>query len=1050
MKKIKSRINWSIIQRRLIREVSVTFLIFMISISGVLSAPVTEDDPQQFTVRGTVTDSNTGEALAGVNVVVQGTTIGAMTGAKGDYTIVAPNPNSTLVFSFIGYTPQEIAIGNRATINVRLSEELQALSEVVVTALGIRREAKSLGYSTASVDTKQILEARTINVGNSLQGKISGLNISAPPTGPGGSSKIRIRGQSSFGGNNAPLIVVNGVPINNSTSTSSGSADLGDGLASINSDDIETMTVLKGATAAALYGYRAKDGVIIITTKSGAGQRGIGVEVTSNFQADIAIDYTDFQYEYGQGEYGKRPASVAEAQSTGVWSFGEKFDGAQTWMSDGKQHPYVPYKDIVKKFYEPAITLTNSVAVSGGDEKGTFRVGYSNTDANAIIPGSTFTKNIIDVGINYNLTEKLTVQLNANYSLENRVNPPVVGGQDFNINNTIFTLANSIDLEYLKDPYKDEDGNEQPLARFRNRTNPYWTMNERFENYDRNRLFGNLLVKYQLFDWLFIQGRLGQDQFNVLRDYNTPTGTAFLGAAAEGFNGSYYQQSSNFMENNFDFMIGANKEFGDFNFDLTFGGNRMDNTSENLSASVSNFYVRDLYSVGNGITKNPGYGFSHKRVNSLYGTLNISFRDFIFVNGTARNDWFSTLNPASNSYLYPSVSTSFLFTEALKSIMPAWLNFGKIRLAYAEVGGDTSPYAGALNYGIASNPFNGFAMGGISTGTSPNAFLQPLKVKEVEVGLELMMFNRRITLDMAVYNKNTVDEILNVDISAASGYGSTKVNLGRLNNRGIEMLLTLVPVSTVNLTWNTSFNYTHSSSEVLELAGGQDRINVGSGNFFGNSAHEVGLPLSSLRGYDYKRDDQGRILTVNGRFQKGNEITFGSAAPTDIFGWLNTFTYKGWRLFAQVDYKGGMKMFSETNFNMTRHGLTQMTLEGRETGVVFDGYNADGSPNTTAVEVETFWADYRGTRVVGPFVYDASFIKLRTITLGSDLSRYVSGTFIRGLNVNAYINNVWLIKSHVPNVDPESNYSTSDNKNGFESSAMPTTRSYGLNLNFRF
>jgi len=1004
---------------------------------------------QQKVVTGTVLDQN-GQPLIGVTVLVKGTTIGTTTDINGKFSIQVPDDQSTLQLSYVGYSLQEVAVGSQTAVSVTMEESSLMMNEVVVTALGIKREAKSLGYSTATVDTKQITDARTINFGNSLTGKISGLVVSEPPTGPGGSSKIRIRGQSSFGSNNSPLIVVNGVPINNSSTTSQYNVDLGDGLQSINFDDIESMTVFKGATAAALYGFRAKDGVIIITTKSGAGQKGVGVELSSGFQADYAIDYTDFQYEYGQGEYGVRPVDVADAQKTGVWSFGEKFDGAMTWASDGKQHPYLPYKDIVKKFYDTGITLKNSVAVSGGDERGTFRLGYTNTNANAIIPGSTFDKNIIDLGINYNLTKKLLVQVNANYSIEDKVNPPVVGGQDYNINNTLFTLANSIDLAWLEDPYMDANGNEQPLSRFTNRTNPYWTIKKRFENYTRNRLFGNILLKYQLTDWLFIQGRMGQDQFSVQHDRNRPTGTRFLGAAASGFNGDYYQEAQDFTENNLDFLISANKKFGDFGVDLSIGGNRMDNINQNLNTSVTNFYVRDLYTIGNGITKSPAYSYSHKRVNSIYGTLDLSFRDYLFLNGTARNDWFSTLNPESNSYLYPSVSASFLFTEALKAVMPEWLDYGKVRVAYAEVGGDTSPYAGALNYDISTNPFNGFAMGGINSDISPNAFLKPLKVRESEVGLELMMFDRRIMIDMAYYNKNTVDEILNVDISNASGYSSTKVNLGRLNNKGFEMLLTLVPVKTSDFSWTTAVNYSHNKSEVLELAGGQQRINVGEGEFFGTSSHEVGLPLSSLRGYDYKRDAQGRILVVNGRFQRGNEITFGSAIPTDVLGWLNTLNYKSFRFFAQFDYKGGHKMFSETNFNMTRHGLTQLSLIGREGGVVFDGYNADGTPNTTAVEVETFYADYRGQRVVGPFVYDASFIKLRTVSIGADLSKYVNSKFIKGLDVNGYINNVWLVKSHVPNVDPESTHAVDDTRNGLESSAMPTVRSFGLNVNVKF
>jgi hypothetical protein len=564
------------------------------------------------------------------------------------------------------------------------------------------------------------------------------------------------------------------------------------------------------------------------------------------------------------------------------------------------------------------------------------------------------------------------------------------------------------------------------------------------------RIINAIVSLEMLTPWLFAQGRLGQDHFNIQHDRNRPTGTAFLGAATTGFNGDYYQSAQSFTENNMDFLIGANKKFGDFGINLSFGGNRMDQESDNLSTSVTNFYVRGLYTIGNGQTKSPGYSYGHKRVNSLYGTLDLSFRDFIFVNATARNDWFSTLNPESNSYLYPSISTSFLFTEAFKSVMPKWINYGKVRAAYAEVGGDTSPYTNALFYSVNTNVFNGFALGSISSGTSPNANLKPLKVKEAELGLELILFDRRISLDMAVYDKNTVDEILNVDISQASGYGSTKVNLGRLNNKGIETLLTLVPVRTANFTWETAVNYTHTKSKVLELASGQARIDVGSGDFFGTLSHEVGLPLGSLRGFDYKRNTDGTIQTSAGKFLQGDIITFGSSIPTDIAGWLNTFTYKGFRLFAQFDYKGGHKIMSNTNMNMTRHGLTQMTLVGREGGVIFDGYNADGTPNTTAVEVETFYADYRSKAVATPFVYDASFIKFRTLSIGTDLSKYVNKTFIKGLNVNAYINNVALLMGHVENLDPETVYSSSDNMNGLESSAMPTIRSYGMNINIKF
>jgi outer membrane receptor protein involved in Fe transport len=465
---------------------------------------------------------------------------------------------------------------------------------------------------------------------------------------------------------------------------------------------------------------------------------------------------------------------------------------------------------------------------------------------------------------------------------------------------------------------------------------------------------------------------------------------------------------------------------------------------------VTNFYISNLYTIGNGQIKNPSYSYGHKRVNSLYGTLDFSFRNYLFLNLTGRNDWFSTLNPESNSYLYPSVSMSFLFSEALKNSMPSWLDYGKLRAAYAEVGGDTDPYTGSLYYAMNSNTFNDIPIGDISGSVSPNPNLKPLKVKEAEVGLELILFNRRVTLDLAAYKKNTVDEILNVDISHATGYGQTKVNVGKLKNQGVEMLLGFVPVQLRNLRWETAFNYTYNESEVLELASGQTKIDVGTGDFMGIISHEVGMPLASVRGIDYKRDAQGRILTANGKFLAGEYKTFGSAIPKHIGGWLNTVTYKWVRLFAQIDFKAGHKLISQTNFNCLRHGLTKPSLVGREGGVIFEGFNEDGSPNTTPVEAEAFYADYRGKYVVTPFIYDASFVRFRTLSAGADLTRFVNTTFIKGLNVSANINNVALLLNHVDNLDPESVYSASDNEAGLESSALPTTRSYTLSVNIKF
>jgi TonB-linked SusC/RagA family outer membrane protein len=1010
------------------------------------------------TVTGSVINKS-GDKLPGVTVQVKGTNTSTSTDASGNFRINASG-KSELVISSVGFKSQEVNIEGKNNIEVTLLLGTEDLGEVVVVALGLKKEARRLGYATGTVNTEQITTNRTTNLGNSLQGKVAGLNVSAPASGPGGSSKIRVRGQSSFGGSNTPLIILNGVPMDNSSVSAGGSAgngtgnptggssDQGDGLQSINQDDIESITVLKGGAAAALYGSRAKDGALIITTKSGKGGSGIGVELNSNFQADRALDYTDFQYEYGQGEFGVRPKTVADAQSSGVFAFGEKFDGVLTPQFDGSMQPYSPNKNRIKDYYRTGTNWTNSVALSGGSDKGNFRLSFANTDAEAIVPNSDYHKKIVNIGLNYKFTPKLSVQLSANYSNEYNHNPPQIGIQDMNANSTIYTMANSIDVHWLKKTYKDVNGNEQPLARFTNRNNPYWVAYQRFENVRRDRILGNMSLRYQLLDWLYIQGRIGQDYFTRPYNYDRPTGTRSISAAATGFNGYYYQDVTTYRERNMDFLLGGNKTFGNYGVDITLGGNQLQQIYDNISTAVTNFYVRDLYTIGNGQTKSPGYSYSKNRINSLYGAAEFSFKNYLYLNLTARNDWFSSLNINSNSYLYPSASLSFVFTEAFGS-KPSWLNFGKLRASISGVGSGTSPYSNNLYYSVNANQFNGNALGGYSGTVSPNPNLKPLRVNEKEMGLELRMFDSRVNIDVAVYKKNTLDEILNVDISNTSGFSQTKVNVGKLENKGLEALLTIIPVKTKNFNWETGFNGSYNISKVIELANNQQRFDVGTGEFFGFVSHEVGKPLASLRGFDYLRDAKGNIVTKGGLFQQGSIITFGSAIPKWVGGWLNTFTFKGFRVFTQVDFKAGYKIMSNSNLNFYREGLSKESLIGRQGGVTFAGVNTDGSANSSKVEAEQFYTQYRGTGIATPFIYDGSFVRWRSLSVGYDLSKHFTKTFIKGLTVSAVVHNVLMIKKYLANLDPEAQVSTSDNLQGIETHTLPTTRSFGMNVNIK-
>ncbi|WP_373496632.1 TonB-dependent receptor plug domain-containing protein, partial [Aquiflexum sp.] len=575
---------------------------------------------------------------------------------------------AALVFSFIGFRNQRVVIGAQSVINITMEEDIAGLDEVVVTALGIKREAKSLGYATSSVSQDEMTINRTPNFMNALQGKMAGVNITSLGSGPSGTSKIRIRGQSSFGGNNSPLIVVDGVPIDNTNFGARGdfsergsnrTSDSGDGLNSINPDNIESMTVLKGGAASALYGSRAKDGVIMITTKNRGTGRGVSLEINSNFTHDTPMDFRDYQFEYGQGENGLRPTSPFP--TSGVWSFGEKFEPGMTHiLFDGLEVPYEPQRNQFKEFYRNGYTWTNSVSLASSGENGGFNLMISNMDNDLIMPNSDYNRKTVNFGFTQTVANKLTISGNINYSKEQRRNPPNLAEQDYSPV-IIYTLANSMPMDVLRDNAEDADGNENVWSRFTNRTNPYFAL-KRFDNIDRDRVFGNITAKYDLTDWLFVQGRVGQDFFAREQDYNLPHGTQRQVPAPPGFvNGQYIQDATNVREVNADFLVSANKTFGNFGFLVNAGGNQMYRRFSRHNVFVQDFFSRDLYTIGNSRLRDPIYQFSERQVNSLYGSAEISYKEFLYVNGTVRNDWFSTLSPANRSILYPSITGSFVF-----------------------------------------------------------------------------------------------------------------------------------------------------------------------------------------------------------------------------------------------------------------------------------------------------------------------------------------------------------------------------------------------------
>ncbi|MEM6841352.1 MAG: SusC/RagA family TonB-linked outer membrane protein [Bacteroidota bacterium] len=1027
-------------------------------------------------ISGQVRDENN-SPLPGVNVVVKNTTVGTITDLDGNYRLSVPDDATILVFSSVGYTNQEVEINGRTTIDLSMQPDVTELGEVVVTALGIEKDSRTLGYATSTVAPEELTVNRTPNAMNALQGKIAGVNISSLGTGPGGSSKIRIRGQSSISGQNNPLIVINGVPVDNtnfgtnprgndpnSLGNNGGglTADGGDAFQSINPDDIESMTVLKGAAAAALYGSRAKDGVIMINTKKGKGAKGIGVTYNLNYTNEQPLDFTDYQYEYGQGENGVRPTSPNP--TSGQWSFGERIQPGMTQiLFDGIEVPYVAQRDRVDKFFRNGQNITNTISFAAGGEKGNLNLSLANLRSLGIVPNNTYERRTINLGFDYDLSSKVSVTGAINYSNEFNENPPNVAQQDNTIPVALYNMANTMPLDLLDENKFNDQGNEFVYSRFRNRTNPYFTLAQQFNNVRRDRIFGNIAVKYDIADWLYVQGRIGQDYWSRDQDANNyPTGQASRPPAPDGFvNGRYTQESRRFREINADLLINAYREFGDFGVNLSLGGNRLYIRSDRNFVEVNDFVIRDLYTVQNGRVKDPIYSLSERGVNSLYTSAEFSYQDMLFLTGTFRNDWFSTLSPENRSISYPSASLSYVFTESFNT-SPGWLNFGKFRAAYAEVGSDTDvpPYSDVLFYDVDANLFSnpgGAAQPVISIdgNTLPNPNLRPMRAAEVEVGLELQMFDNRVGLDIAAYQKNTTDQIVSAQISDGSGFVNTRINTGESQTRGFEFLLNVTPIETNDFRWNISFNGMYNITEVLSLQTDSvgETITVGRHVFNGFLQQVVGQEIGQLAGFGFRRDAQGRqIFGDNGvALRTADLVNFGSALPNWVGGITNSFNYKGINFSFLIDFKLGNMMMSGTNFNATRHGLHRMTLEGREGGVVGDGVNQAGEINTVAADPQTYWEVVRSQQLVEPIVYDGGYWKLRQITLGYDFSRFLPENFpAQSVNLSFVANNVFIIQKWVPNIDPESFGFTSDNLVGLESTGLPTTRGLGFNLNVKF
>jgi len=997
-------------------------------------------------VSGKIT-SATNEPLIGVSILVSGTTQGTTSDVDGNYAVNVPS-EGTLVFSYVGYVSQTVQVKGRSSINVIMAVDNKELGEVVVTALGIKKDERKIGYAVTKVDGGLLNVARETNVANSLQGRVAGLNVAGASGGPGSSARLNIRGVTSFSGTSSPLIVINGVPMDNTVRGSAGEwggADLGDGISNINPDDIETVTVLKGSTASALYGARAANGVIQITTKSGSRTK-TTIEYNTNFQVDRAVDNTNFQDQYGQGSQNLRPTDKASAIVSGNTAWGARLDGAPTIGIDGQQHAYSKVKGNINNFYRTAPSWTNTVAVSGGGEKGTYRLSLSNLDSKSILRNSGLTRRTINFNTNYDLTTKLSFNLTASYIDQQDKNRAQLSDSPLNANNILF-LAPNIDQATLSPGYDpNNNGLETAWNSDSYATNPWFVVNQFVNDVSRKRLISSLSARYQFTDYLSLLGRIGYDYSSDRRFGVTPYGTLYSNAG-EGALDNLTLGSR--LEMNSDALLSFSKSLNqDFSISASVGANYRRNKFESSRLYGGNFIVPYLYTPTNLRTRNLEYQSTELVTPSLYYTADFTYK-FLTLSTTGRYDRFSSLPNGNRSIFTPSVAGSFIFSDLLDSPV---LSYGKLRASYAKTSGEAAnPYLTDLYYNI-GNPINGVPRASYSS-TLPNANLRPYNLREFEIGTELKFLNNRIGLDVAYFNRKTTGEIVNAALSVSTGYEGTTVNLGSTLNRGVELALNVVPIKRGAFTWSSTFNFTKLHNEVLDIDGGANNpLQTGTYRpMNGNIGIVKGLAISQVRAYDYKRDASGNVIVgSDGVPLRGDLKPMGSGIANLYGGWNNDFNFGNFSLSALIDYKFNNKILSATEYYSYNRGLNQATLVGRENGVVADGVKENGQRNDIVVPAYEYYPKL-ATNVSALSVLDGSFIKFRQLTFGYTFNQaLLARTPFQAITLSLVGRNLFTIMKRTDNIDPENTISPLVAYAGVEGGSLPFARTYGVTLNVKF
>ncbi|MFK7785786.1 MAG: SusC/RagA family TonB-linked outer membrane protein, partial [Crocinitomicaceae bacterium] len=921
-------------------------------------------------------------------------------------------------------------------------------------------------------------------VANAISGKVAGVQVSKTTGGPESSSRVVIRGNSSLSGNNQPLFVVDGIPIDNTTNGSGGTwggIDYGSPISDINPDDIESMTVLKGPNAAAIYGSRAANGVIVITTKSGTSKKGIGASFMTSFSVESADIQKEFQNTYGAGTNGQ-----FEYNADGIpffntsllaKSWGPRMEGQRYIDWDGVERTYSPQENNYRDFFEVGFTATNSLSLDGGNDRATFRLSYTDLRNQGISPNSKFTRKSLSLRSSSKLTDKFRADVKVNYveqAAENRVNQSDGRGAARNYN----FMPRNISNQSLQD-YKDPSGNEKTwYSPWAWQSNPYWVAHENENGDSRRRILGMVKLTYDINDHISVFARTGLDFYNDRRFNSTGSG------AFANFEGDFYDAWLSFYEQNTDFLMMFDYSLSkNLDFKANLGGNRMYQKSENNSSKVDNLSVQGFNNPEYGTEPAiVGYSLFERAINSVYGSVQLDYLRKFYLDITARNDWSSTLPQANNSYFYPSASFSYVFLNGNKAAKQK-VSFGKLRLSWAQVGSDADPYLLQLTYGQ-NGTFNGQPLASPNN-TLPLSNLKPEITSSIEIGTDVRFFKNRLGTDFTVYRSLTKNQILPADVSAATGFTQAIINAGEIENKGIELLIDGRIIQKKTFNWSSSVNYTKNVSKVIRLTDGLDNYQLGSQ--WGVSIEaRPGNAYGDIVGVTIARDEFGnKLVNADGTYVKGDRDVLGNINPDHMIGWRNEFGYKKWSFSFLIDTRIGGQIYSASN--MYAHGYSGtvvQTLEGRDEwyaseqeridagvseadwiatggsmaegvyadGTVIDGEDVSGQTNTTYMNPEIYWGQFSewGDELHEPHVYDATFAKLREVSISyqfdpSKLARLKLNSAV----LSFYGRNLWLMYSKVPNIDPEASY-TNGNGQGIEYGTYPVSRSIGINLKVTF